>query len=66
MPPLNRSNTAACTLVGGIARARQAQTLGSTAHGHEEPEEAHAAEVARQERSRAETVLERSDGVRVA
>ena len=41
-------------------------TLGSTAHGHDEPEEEHAADIARTERARVEHVLERREEVTVA
>jgi F-type H+-transporting ATPase subunit a len=41
-------------------------TLGSTAHGHEEPEETHVAEHARQERARVEAGLEHPGGVPAA
>ncbi len=41
-------------------------TLGSTAHGHEDAEEAHAEEAARAEKARVAAVVERREGVPVA
>lgn len=41
-------------------------TLGTTAHGHDEPEEEHAAEVAREERARAASVVTLREEVTVA